>query len=986
MGYKTTVGIVKVSATQPCAVIYSLYKHVHLGYLFEPHVVQINSKGIYTLSHQKLYSNTAKDFEKFLDENDFKLIKLMDKCSQKFIIKKYASKSTRASEFFTEKFGKELYTTVRNDIESNIAKMIPFFSRKEIFVMSKDGNPTKQKIIFKSEQATVLFHFIRENGVIRYFPTIKLNDERINFINNSASIICEKPALMLVNGMLYQFEDGMDGKKLIPFLQKPFIEVPKHTEKTYLETFVKPLLEDYRVHSLCFDVLFENFKAKPVLQIQEILNGEFQIALYFKYGDHLFPYRNLRKAYITFNENNGKYHFLKINRAFTLEESKIQTLITLGLKPLEGNGFMLVNPDQIAIPAGQQLNLFDFSKETEHQKKQFKITDWLQLNFEELRKNGFEIIREENKQLYFTSHQIQFSINEERDWFDINAIVRFGEYEVKFSDLRENLLKGIREYILPHGEIAIIPEEWFSRFRFLFEFSRNHHSLHLGKYHIGIIQHLRNSELAQVSMDRKLEQLSDFKEIEKSNLPLNFKGDLRAYQKAGYDWLCFLNRYRFGGCLADDMGLGKTIQTLIFLQKQKEEGATNASLIIMPTSLTHNWKNEAAKFTPKLKVFAYTGTSRVKDVSVFNGYDLILTSYGITRLDVDILRNYVFNYLILDESQIIKNPSSIISKVVAVLNSNHKLILSGTPIENSVNDIWSQMSFANPGLLGLQSYFKNNFVIPIEKDKDPLKMERLQLLIKPFILRRTKEQVATELPEKIEHVSYCEMSEEQKKLYEEVKSSYRNEILKTIQEKGVAGSRISLIQGLTKLRQLANHPVMIDDFYNGNSGKFEEVVRMLENVISEDHKVLLYSQFVKHLTLFRRYLDKENIRYSYLDGSTPAKDRMNIVDLFQNENDIKIFLISLKAGGLGLNLTSADYVFIVDPWWNPATERQAIDRSHRIGQKKTVFTYKFISKDSVEEKILALQKKKSLVANQLIVTEESFVKSLTADDIKNILN
>jgi SNF2 family DNA or RNA helicase len=380
----------------------------------------------------------------------------------------------------------------------------------------------------------------------------------------------------------------------------------------------------------------------------------------------------------------------------------------------------------------------------------------------------------------------------------------------------------------------------------------------------------------------------------------------------------------------------------------------------------------------------YTGTNREKDTTQFENFDLILTSYGIIRLDIEIMEHYRFNYVILDESQAIKNPSSIITKAVRKLNSSHRLVLTGTPIENNTLDLWSQMSFVNPGLLGTQAFFRDEFQIPIEKRGDEEKTKRLYNLIKPFILRRLKSQVATDLPEKVESIQYCDMSDEQEKAYEEAKAYYRNLILQSIDSEGISKSQLVVLQGLTKLRQLANHPVMVNPEYAYDSGKFEDVLYKLQTVMSEDHKILIFSQYIKHLDLFRQYLDEKGITYAYLDGGT--RDRQEQVESFQNNQDIKIFLISLKAGGLGLNLTAADYVFILDPWWNPAIEAQAVDRAHRIGQDRTVFTYKFITKNSVEEKILALQRSKKQLADDLISNEEGFIKSLSREDVLNLLS
>jgi SNF2 family DNA or RNA helicase len=431
------------------------------------------------------------------------------------------------------------------------------------------------------------------------------------------------------------------------------------------------------------------------------------------------------------------------------------------------------------------------------------------------------------------------------------------------------------------------------------------------------------------------------------------------------------------------MGLGKTVTTLAFLQKLNEEKQENPSILVMPTSLIYNWQKEATRFTPQLKILIHFGQNRHKDARTFERYDLIICSYGVLRLDIDFLKNYRFNYAILDESQAIKNPSSLIFRSVTQLNTENRLILTGTPLENSTMDLWSQMSFINPGLLGSLQYFRDNFQNPIEKQKDEETLKKLFSRIKPFMLRRHKKQVAKDLPEKIESIQYCQMSEEQEKLYEETKAFIRNQLLSEVGVGGIKKSSILVLQGLTKLRQLANNPLMVDEHYKGDSGKDRDVMHKLLDVVKEGYKTLVFSQFVKHLSLIAKKLDEQNIPYLYLDGST--KNRIELVEQFQNEDREKVFLISLKAGGVGLNLTAAEYVFMLDPWWNPAIEAQAVDRAHRIGQANTVFSYKFITKNTVEEKILDLQNTKKQLFNDLITAEEGFMKSLSEKDILSLL-
>ena len=683
--------------------------------------------------------------------------------------------------------------------------------------------------------------------------------------------------------------------------------------------------------------------------------------LSFRYGNFNFKFDSFAAhANVSLEKKGDSYLFHKVRRNLKIEKDKILFLKELGLNIGQG---------RCVLPKNDAF-------------------EWIQSMHFQLHEAGVLLHQNtENSKRYFLGYSsIDISFQETRDWFDIYATVRFGTFEIPFIKLRNLILARKKEFVLPNGEVAVIPETWLTKYSELFAFAEydpDSQQLLLRKHHFALVQEFAEDSLATVVMNRKLEKLLDFSEIEEQALPAGFVGTLRPYQKAGYDWINFLGTYRFGGCLADDMGLGKTVTTLAMLQYQKEKGSERPSLLVMPTSLLYNWELEAKKFTPQLRVLVYTGTNRDKNFRYFDDYDLILTSYGIVRIDVDLLKMYRFNYIILDESQAIKNPSSHITKAVMELEAGHRLILTGTPLENTTMDLWTQMTFANPGLLGSQSYFRSYFQVPIEKQNDEQRMRKLYALIKPFMLRRHKSQVALDLPPKVESVHYCEMAEEQEQRYEETKSYYRNFILEHIEEEGISKSQIVVLQGLTKLRQLANHPRMIDESYEGESGKLEEIQSKLEELMSENHKVLIFSQFIRHLTIIRRYLDEKGIRYAYLDGSTT--DRQAQVELFQQDETIKIFLISLKAGGLGLNLTAADYVFILDPWWNPAIEAQAVDRAHRIGQQKTVFTYKFITKNSVEEKILDLQRSKQKLFNNLITTEESFVKSLTKEDILELL-
>lgn len=963
--------MLRVDSTKPCKIIYAIARHDYLGYVIEPHIVQLNPNGEFSLTHQRLFSNTAQEFNHCIDETDLKLIKLLEEMEQGNVIKRFYKKPIRPFEFFAKVFNEQLFDTIRPKIEKRMAEALNLLSSKNIYLMSKEGYPAEKELHIAGEPASVLFHFRRDDTEIRYFPTIKIQGMRIEFMFKNAEIICNHPAWMLLDDTLYYFDKDIEGKKLLPFLNKRYIAIPRSSEQSYFERFVAPLIEKQNVYAEGFTINTEKYDARPVLKPIYVEGGKSQLQLYFKYAGYVFPYGDGRHVSVRIEKNGDDYIFHRIKRSTTWERNKMALLEARGLKT-----------------ASSLFQNLEIAHSDDDADQSFSVFEWLNQYHDKLTAEGFEIEQPDGQKRYiFGNTKIDLEIKENNDWFDINAVVYFGPYRIPFIELKNHILNHKREFVLPSGEIAVIPEKWFSQYGNLLHFSEGGEDLKLRRHHLGLVSELTDGEMAGLAMTRKLQRLNDFEALEDVTMPVDFAGVLRPYQKAGYNWFHFLKDFHFGGCLADDMGLGKTIQTLALLQKHKEdteaEGGHSISLLIMPTSLIYNWLNEARKFAPKLRLMVHTGTFRYKSPEVFKNYDVVVTTYGISRIDIELFKSFFFDYIILDESQNIKNPSSKSYQAVKQLKSRFRLILSGTPVENSVNDLWTQMSFINPGLLGTQQFFQNEFVTPIEKKKDEEKARRLQALIKPFVMRRTKEQVATELPPKTENLFYCQMSEEQAEVYEKIKSEYRNELLKSIEDGTYAKQQIQVLQGLIKLRQIANHPIMIDQDYEGDSGKFENVVHTLASVLDGGHKVLIFSQFVKQLALYREHLEKQGVPHVYLDGST--QNRGDVVKRFQEDEKTRVFLISIKAGGVGLNLTQADYVFILDPWWNPAVEQQAIDRTHRIGQTKNVFIYKFITKDTVEEKILALQNRKLSVARSLITTEESFIKSLSADDIKEIL-
>jgi SNF2 family DNA or RNA helicase len=983
----------KVNPEQPFLLIYSLYQHEYLDFLFESYVIQLNEKGKLTFTHQNISSKNANEFAVGLDDEDYQLIKCMDEIQQDVILNHFTKKKMKPSDFFFKIYDPEdgdklLQREINAYLEKRRSIIMPLLVGKHVYEMGSDGEPAWKPINVLEEKATILFHFRKNEDNTHYFPTIKLKGDKLEFRDKESYIISDDPGWMMVDRELFTFEKPITGSKLKPFLKKKFILIPKNVEDTYYKKFVAPLVASFDVYAKGFEIETIRHDPQPILTVSELqqANGvpaslfdssgtdespstgsKVLLELRYQYGHYQFKADQLQEISVSVEKIKGEYLFRRVKRQNKQEIAIVNYLQELGLG---------IKNSRITLPESEAF-------------------DWLNKYQGSLIDRGFEIQQASNgtKKYFIGESQINIEIEEKIDWFDIKAVVRFGDFEIPFSTIRKLILSNKNEVKLPNGEIGIIPASWTEDYKDLFVFAnQNGEETQLEKHHIALVHSLKEKESTHVNMSRKLERLLDYTQIEDHPLPKKFKGKLRPYQQAGYNWMLFLNEFAFGGCLADDMGLGKTVQTLALLQHEAEVFSDchpdtkekTTSLLIMPTSLTYNWIKEAQRFTPKLKVLNYTGTHRVKNPTHFSKYDLVVTSYGITRIDTDLLSSFYFNYIILDESQAIKNPESIISKSVRELKSRRKLILTGTPIENSTLDLWSQLSFVNPGLLGNKAYFKNQYLIPIEKKQDINKTERLNQMIKPFILRRDKSQVASDLPEKTISVKYCDLSPAQKEYYETEKNKYRNQILDVIERDGLQKSHLIVLQGLTKLRQIANHPRMVDQEYQGDSGKLEDIVFMIHNALGKDHNILIFSQFVKHLKLVSQHLDEEKIPYAYLDGS--VKDRQKEVDKFQKSQEVNIFLISLKAGGLGLNLTKADYVFLLDPWWNPAIEAQAIDRAHRIGQKNKVFTYKFIARETLEEKILQLQESKLKLVKDLISIEESFVKSLSKEDIRKLFS
>lgn len=602
---------------------------------------------------------------------------------------------------------------------------------------------------------------------------------------------------------------------------------------------------------------------------------------------------------------------------------------------------------------------------------------------------GWEVLK--NFRFNTAKPKTEIYISNGVDWFDAKVKVVFGDQSVSIAEVKKALANKQSLVQLQDGTLGVLPEEWIKRYSMLFRVGENKQDqLRLSKYHISVIDELyenRNEEELMIQLEEKYERLREFKHIKKVDPPTHLQPILRPYQESGFHWLNFLSEVGWGGILADDMGLGKTIQALSFLQHTYTKNGKLKALVACPTTLMYNWENEIKKFTPELTYHIHHGALRNRDKAFFDQFNVVITTYGTLRSDIKLLSEQSFDCVVLDESQAIKNPNSKVAKAACLLKSKHRLCMSGTPLQNNTFDVYAQMNFLNPGMLGTVEHFRNDFATPIDKFGEKEQKDHLRKLLFPFILRRTKEQVAKDLPEKTESILYCEMENDQRKIYDAYRNEYRSKILGTIEEVGIGQSQLTILQGLMKLRQICDSPSILNEAEKlpNHSIKLDELVRELEENMG-NHKALVFSQFLGMLGLIKEKLEELNIPFVYFDGSTSAADREKAVQDFQNNEETRVFLISLKAGGVGLNLTAADYVYIVDPWWNPAVEQQAIDRTHRIGQTNNIFAYRMICKDTIEDKILQLQERKRSLARDLIADDNGFVKSLSREDVEYLFS
>lgn len=792
---------------------------------------------------------------------------------------------------------------------------------------------------------------------------VKIGNRNVELEKNE----CNSNLLFLYENTLHLWEKKEDVLEVEKFMKEGVMVIEKENWQQILHQQIIPLTNLYQVE---FDpTLIREIKGvQPEIKIQLFEKGDYLIfqpifgykgfdikpsaqeTVTIPEGDKLLTIHRNREAENKFVQELESLHSMFIRQEDT------QSLALKGPEVLKNNWFFLF------IDAMREKKISVF---------------------------GFEALR--NFRFNTARPNTHIHVSSGLDWFDAKVEIEFGNQRVGISDIKRALSVKQSFVQLGDGTLGILPDEWLKRYSLLFKVGEgNNDKLRLSRYHMSVIDELyenRDEKEISFNLDEKFEKLRSFKHIAEIPVSGNLKEILRPYQVSGFQWLNYLSDVGWGGILADDMGLGKTVQALTMLQHYKKSNGSLKAIVICPTTLIYNWQNEVRKFTPELTYHIHHGNTRIRSHEELEKNNIIITTYGTLRSDINIFLKILFDYIVLDESQAIKNPSSKVTKAATLLTAKNRLCMSGTPLQNNTFDVFAQMNFLNPGLLGSMEFFRNEFATPIDKFGEAEQKEHLRKLLYPFILRRTKEQVAKDLPQKTETILFCEMENEQREIYDAYRNLYRDKILGAIDQQGIDKSQLTILQGLMKLRQICDSPAILneEEKYPNHSIKLDELTREITENIGQ-HKALVFSQFLGMLGLIKNKLTEDKISFEYFDGSTTATDREKAIQNFQNNDDCRVFLISLKAGGVGLNLTAADYVYIVDPWWNPAVEQQAIDRTHRIGQTKNIFAYRMICVDTIEDKILQLQEKKKTLAKELISDEAGFVKSLTKADVEYLFS
>jgi len=909
-----------------------------------------------------------------LDSNTKKILTSCESLKPEFIFKKFSSKIKSAKTIADLQKDSKIDFAIRQHLKFHLSSFYNLIVQEQ-FPLCLNIGPEKDfyraKITVTSTEFEPQIQFDKHDLGITY--TLSLKENEITFLpmDSNIEILLDEPGWLVVNKKLGRVKE-LNSKKLMPFLKKKSIEIPSKLVDDYFKSFIPQIAKKIDIEANGFEIeLRDKIISCSIQPVYDFFKNCYYLNLYFDYNGYIFDSGKTKKthSFVDFSIINEP-KIIQFKRSAD-ENLYFEKLNEIGFIKIKNELFGWKSESEIEDPFANIQLVIDYK--------------------EKLESLGFTIenLKLESKEIITENHTVSASKETTGDWFDIRIIITIGNYTVNFSEIIPNLKSKERLFQLPDGNYFLIPLEWFSKYGSLAKLAKAENGALL----------LRKSNFTALDAIPEIQnEVISKAEYTSSEL---LKATLRPYQLDGVKWLLSHYNSNLGACLADDMGLGKTLQTLsVLIAVQEQLGFTTKTtnfdlfanettiereplkaLIVLPSSLVFNWYNEAGKFTPHFSKMQYVGNDRKQLVSRLNSTDLIFTSYSIIHRDISILEKYDFRYLILDESQYIKNKNSKIFKAINKISTGHKIALSGTPIENSLDDLWSQMEFINPDILGSYAFFTEHFKNPIEKKQNEEVLTELKNLIQPYILRRTKEQVLKDLPELTEQIYYCDMDPDQEKLYEKEKSKARNFLLKT---DGSSPDKISIINTLMKLRQLSNHPKMVDQESEIDSGKYMAVTNYLESLVKGKQKAIIFSSFVTNLHFYTDWCRQNKIEFCEITGETPSAKREQQVRQFQEKEEPLLFFISLKAGGVGLNITKASYVLFLDPWWNPFAEKQGVGRAHRIGQMNKVNVIRFISKNTVEEKIIKLQENKKLLSDSLL--EENFINNEIEGNLKYILD
>lgn len=954
----------KETSASPQVVIV-LTEHPVLGALLIPYIAESNPEGTIQLSEQAFHASP--ETVACMSKTEQEAIRIASHCTEKYLMGVYSREKTVAK--FLHKLSEDpekLKRSIRPFIEKKLNEMLDLIIAEGLPLYQKQSG---SKLLYahhayhvNKQEVEVRFSFDVDEDCFNYQLQCFYEGSLLALTERKPVVVLtSNPATLLLGMELYRFPH-LEASRLLPFTRKNRISADISLTEKYIDNIIIPTARYHDIQVKGLSLTKETRQCTPLLYLEDTIYNDTLLRLDFQYGNlHFTPGTTGKmKKFITRHTVDGKPAIYYFERDRATEHKALLLLSENGMESVSDSHFKL-------------------SAEAPEK----SVTEWISRHREMLQHHFVLTSSLQEKPYCLDEIRIEQSYEDGPDWFELHITVVVGNQRIPFGHFRKHILEENREYTLPDGRIILLPEEWFIKYANLLEMGEEKEkTIRLKHSYVGIMQSVIDAE-----SNKNLHHTNPLEELPP---PKGLKAQLRPYQTKGFSWMMRLHEQQLGGCLADDMGLGKTLQTLATLQaiygtrlgKSSAAPRKAATLIVVPTSLIHNWKRETSRFTT-LSAAEYSSATQIAQEHpelFFDRFQLIFTTYGMMRNNIELLSRYQFEYVVLDESQNIKNSDSLTFRSAVRLRSNHRLALTGTPIENSLKDLWAQLHFLQPDLLGAESAFNKLFVNAIRQGDQRMEC-RLRQIISPFILRRTKHEVAPELPSLMEEVIYCDMTDGQNDIYQHEKNRLRNLLLQ-LGNDTARQQPLTVLNGITRLRQLACHPHLVFADFTGQSGKLEQIIETFGTLKSEGHKVLIFSSFVKHLELVMTEFRKRQWAYSLLTGSTT--NRAEEIARFNQNKEIQAFFISLKAGGVGLNLTQADYVFIIDPWWNPAAEAQAISRAHRIGQDKQVIAYRFITQDSIEEKIVHLQEEKRKLAATFIADGET-LPDLTGDDWVDLL-